>query len=62
MSESRVRENRTHGSIGGRWRDSHPGHDGIRTHPDTSPGLDPATPHGTVDPAAYLTDEVLMLG
>ena len=54
MSESRVRENRTHGLIGGRW--------GGRRHGETERALDretggtePVRPAGHAEPAAYLT-------
>jgi hypothetical protein len=50
MSESRVRENRTHGSIGGRWRQR-------RQRRDWRETLGPAsgTARTTAKPAAYLT-------
>ena len=54
MSESRVRENRTHGSIGGRWPED----------PGRSSGNDEKAtaqrPHSRPDqqPAAYLTERL----
>ena len=55
MSESRVRENRMHGSIGGRWggvtvpaeKSDEP--EGLRSTPGTR----------TTKPAAYLTDSLM---
>ena len=58
MSESRVRENRMHGSIGGRWggvtvpaeKSDEP--EGLRSTPGTR----------TTKPAAYLTDSLSVIG
>ena len=54
MSESRVRENRTHGSIGGRW--------GGNAHGETEPApsgetrrIEPVRPTSRTEPVAYLT-------
>ncbi len=44
MSESRVRENRTHGLKGGRWRRCRPRRDGTRT--DGKPRTEPVRPAG----------------
>jgi hypothetical protein len=55
MSESRVRENRMHGSIGGRWGgDAH----GETEHAPTreTGGTEPVRPTANAEPAAYLTD------
>lgn len=55
MSESRVRENRTHGSIGGRWSRG-TAHSDARTTPPR--GHRPVPTGGTAQPAAYLTPSV----
>jgi len=61
MSESRVRENRTHGSIGGRWRNGTnlrgPLVPGRRLeHATTMTWTGPQPQQRSATPAAYLTD------
>ncbi len=60
MSESRVRENRTHGSIGGRWRHgTNPAgplsRAGALRNATTTARSGPQPQQRTVKPAAYLT-------
>jgi hypothetical protein len=57
MSESRVRENRMHGSIGGRWGGDAHGETEHAPGRETT-GTEPARPTSTTKPAAYLTDRL----
>jgi hypothetical protein len=57
MSESRVRENRMHGSIGGRWPDDDHG-ETEHAPPGEIRRTEPVRPTAVAEPAAYLTDEM----
>jgi hypothetical protein len=57
VSESRVRENCTHGSKGGRWGGGRPGR--VERAPEGKPeGLSPSDLQTAEEPAAYLTARV----
>lgn len=54
-------ENGTYGSIGGRWGCRNLWRDGTRTRWGNPAGLSPSRPTGDAEPAAYLTDQPLLL-
>src|SRR5919106_1524185 len=67
MSESRVRENRTHGSIGGRWRHGTNlrgrwSRAGALKYATTSARSGPRPQQHSAEPAAYLTVDLCCPG